>query len=113
MSLKTANNSFHYLKLLEKDQFLDASYYVELPIKDDFKVNLENCILAYYYYSASNPTSERKYKLFKHYETLTEVDIEDEVVELGKVNVILIFLNISSIRSVELLKILKNKYITD
>ncbi len=111
MSLKAANTSFHYLKLLNKGEFLNASHYIELPTKEHFKINVENCIVAYYDYKATDPLSKRTFKLFRHYEKFTEKNIENDLAELNKVNVILIFINIRLDACVNLLNILNKKYL--
>jgi hypothetical protein len=112
MSLKKANPTFNFITISnKKGDWIDADYYIELPTEDNFKIKFEKCLLAYYYYNLKNPFSKIKYKLFKYYDNLTEVDIKEDLNGLGKVSIILIFEKIDSIKSAELIKNLNIRHL--
>jgi hypothetical protein len=112
MPIKDVHSSFDYVTLSNmKNDLIDASVSIELPLNETEELNYQNCIVVYFDYDISNPYSKRTYKLFKHFYKTTKESIENEFKGLGKLQGLYIINNITEDKSVDLINRMTKRHI--
>lgn len=113
MPVKQVNSNYDYVTLSNiKNDLIDASVSIELPLDAEEKIEYSNCVIVYFDYDYSNPFSKRTYKLFKYYANVTRQDIEKDFIGLGKLQGLYILSNIKTDKANELVEKLNKRHIS-
>lgn len=113
MPIRQVNTNFDYVSISDiKNDLIDPSVSIELPLSKDDILDYSNCIVVYFDYDYSNPFSERAFKLFKYYTNVTRQDIEKDFIGLGKLQGLYILENIKTDKSDELIEKLNKRHIS-
>lgn len=113
MPIKQVNLNFDYVSFSNlKEDVINASVSVELPLEQDETLNYSNCIVVYFDYDYSNPHSKRVYKLFKYYSQTTRCIIEKDFKGLGKIQGLYFILNIEEEAAEELIGKFNSRHIS-
>lgn len=113
MPIKQVNSDYDYISISDiKNDFIDASVSVELPLSENEVFNYSNCIVVFFDYDYSNPRSKRTYKLFKYYINVTRQDIENDFNGLGKLQGVYILSGMSENKGKALIEKLNKRHIS-
>lgn len=111
--IKQVNPNYDYVSLSNtKNDLIDASVSIELPLGKTENLDYSDCIVVYFDYDFSNPHSKRTYKLFKHFSKTTKQLIENEFKSLGKLQGLYILSDISEKESKSLIEKFNKRHLS-